>query len=173
VGTPGLTAEADAILGAKLLVCDTCHGNNGRPKHPATPIIWGLQESYILKQMSDFQTGTRHNDVMEWMATALTPAELAPTAAYFAKKAWPARATNIAAPGTTPAGVAVCQVCHQQNLVGGLPAPRLAGQRYEYLVDAMRAYADGQRTNSPEMVNIMKALSAADRAAIARYISDL
>ena len=51
------------------------------------------------------------------------------------------------------------------------PAPRLAGQKYEYLVDAMRRYADGERKNNAEMMNIMKAISPADREAIARYIS--
>jgi cytochrome c553 len=69
--------------------------------------------------------------------------------------------------------VAVCQVCHQQNLAGGVPAPRLAGQRYEYLVEAMRRFADGERSNSPDMKRIMEAISPADRDAMARYISGL
>ena len=69
--------------------------------------------------------------------------------------------------------MAVCQVCHQQNFVGGLPAPRLAGQRYEYLIEAMRRYADGERTNSADMTNIMKALSPSEREAMARYIAGL
>jgi cytochrome c553 len=109
---------------------------------------------------------------MVWMATALTPAELGSAAAYFAKKNWPARSVG-AAPASPPAIVAVCQACHQQNLAGGLPAPRLAGQRYEYLVESMRSYAEGQRTNNAEMMNIMKALSPAERDAMARYISGL
>jgi cytochrome c553 len=170
--TPGNAAEAEAILGAKLLVCNTCHGGDGVPRSAATPIIWGLQESYILKQLHDFQGGNRDSEVMEWMATALTPAELGSAAAYFSKKSWPARPAA-AAGASPPAIVAVCQACHQQNLAGGLPAPRLAGQRYEYLVEAMRRYADGERTNSPEMMNIMKALAPAERDAMARYISGL
>jgi cytochrome c553 len=58
-------------------------------------------------------------------------------------------------------------------LAGGLPAPRLAGQRYEYLVESMRRYAEGERTNNAEMMNMMKALSSAERDAMARYISGL
>ncbi len=171
LATPGNTAEAKAVLGAKLLVCNTCHGANGEPRSVATPIIWGLQESYLVKQLQDFQTGDRDNDVMTWMATALSQAELAPVAAYFAKKNWPARSAGNGA--TPPTAVAVCQACHQQNLAGGLPAPRLAGQKYEYLVEAMRRYADGERTNNAEMMNIMKALSPAEREEMARYISSL
>ena len=172
VPTPGNAAEAAAILGAKLLVCNTCHGADGVPRNTASPVIWGQQESYLLKQLHDFDSGSRESEVMKWMATALTPAEVASAAAYFAKKSWPARTTS-AASASPPAAVAVCQACHQQNLAGGLPAPRLAGQRYEYLVDAMRRYAEGERTNNPEMMNMMKALSPAEREAMARYISGL
>jgi cytochrome c553 len=172
VASPGNAAEAQAILGAKLLVCNTCHGADGAPKSAATPIIWGQQETFLLKQLHDFHSGNRDNDVMSWMATALTQAELGSAASYFAKKSWPARSAA-ATPTSPPAVVAVCQACHQQNLAGGLPAPRLAGQRYEYLVEAMRGYADGERTNNAEMMNIMKALSPAEREAMARYISGL
>jgi cytochrome c553 len=172
LATPGNAAEAQAILGAKLLVCNTCHGADGVPKSVATPVIWGQQENYLVKQLHDFHSGDRGSEVMMWMATALTPAELGSAAAYFAKKNWPARSAG-AASTSPPAIVAVCQACHQQNLAGGLPAPRLAGQRYEYLVDAMRRYAEGERANNPEMMNMMKALSPAERDAMARYISGL
>jgi cytochrome c553 len=170
VATPGNAAEAERILGAKLLVCNTCHGANGQPKNANVPIIWGLQENYLLKQLHDFQRGDRDNEVMTWMATALTPEELGSAAAYFAKKNWPAPPAAAASP---PAAVAVCQVCHQQNLAGGVPAPRLAGQRYEYLVEAMRRFAEGERTNNPDMARLMGAISPADREAMARYISGL
>src|SRR5438309_8396593 len=91
VATPGNAAEAEAILGAKLLVCNTCHGADGVPRSAATPIIWGLQENYLAKQLNDFHSGDRNSDVMTWMATFFSQAELVPTAAYFAKKNWPAR----------------------------------------------------------------------------------
>jgi cytochrome c553 len=106
------------------------------------------------------------------MATALSQAELASAAASFAKKSWPARPTNVAST-SPPAVVAVCQACHQQNLAGGLPAPRLAGQSYEYLVEAMRRFAQGERTNNADMMKIMAAISPAEREAMARYLSGL
>src|ERR1700704_5744499 len=162
VATPGNAAEAQAILGAKLLVCNTCHGDNGVPRSAGAPVIWGLQENYLVKQLHDFQSGDRANEVMKWMATALSQAELGPAAASFAKKSWPARSAG-AASASPPALAAVCQVCHQQNFVGGLPAPRLAGQSYEYLVEAMRRFAQGERTNNADMVKIMQDFSAAER----------
>jgi len=170
--TPGNAAEAEAMLGAKLLVCNTCHGANGVPRNANVPIIAGLQENYLVKQLHDFQTGDRDSEVMMWMATALTPEESVLAAAYFAKKSWPARTATVAA-AAPPAAAAVCQICHQQNFAGGLPGPRLAGQNYEYLVEAMRRFADHERTNNADMVKIMEAMSSADREAMARYISGL
>ena len=172
VASPGNAAEAAAILGAKLLVCNTCHGADGIPKSATTPIIWGQQEAFLLKQMHDFQNGDRDSEVMRWMATALTQPELGSAAAYFAKKNWPGRSAA-AASAPPPVAAAVCQVCHQLNFVGGVAAPRLAGQSYEYLVEAMRRYAEGERKNNADMMKIMQVISAADREAMARYLSGL
>jgi len=165
-------------LGAKLLVCATCHGDKGVPQNATIPIIWGQQENYLIKQLHDFQTGDRKFEVMAWMTSTLSQAEVASAATYFAKKPWPARPVA-GASTTAPAEVAVCQVCHQQNLSGGispvgnLSAPRLAGQSYEYLVEAMRRFAEGERTNNAEMTQVMTTISPAEREAIARYIAGL
>jgi len=164
--------STQAEFNAKLLVCNACHGDKGAPKNTITPILWGQQENYLIKQLHDFQSGARNFEVMSWMVAGFSPSELEAVAASFAKKDWPVRPTGAAAT-SPPAMVAVCQVCHQQNFVGGLPAPRLAGQSYDYLVETMRRYAEGERTNSPEMKTIMQAISPAERQAIARYISSL
>jgi cytochrome c553 len=168
VPSPGTQAE----FGAKLLVCNACHGERGAPKNATIPVLWGQQESYLVKQLHDFQSGDRKFEVMSWMATTLSQAEQGSAAAFFAKKSWPARSAG-AASTSPPAMVAVCEVCHQQNFGGGLPAPRLAGQSYEYLVEAMRRFAEGERTNNADMVKIMAAISPAEREAMARYISGL
>jgi cytochrome c553 len=164
-------------FGAKLLVCNTCHGDRGVPKGGNIPIIWGQQENYLVKQLHDFETADRNVEVMTWMSKTLTPAELAPSAVNFAKKAWPARTAG-AAPPPAPRGIAVCQSCHEAKFLGavqaeGVTTPRLAGQSYEYLVESMRRFADGERTNNADMVQIMKAISPADREAMARYLSSL
>jgi cytochrome c553 len=166
------SSSTPAEFGAKLLVCNTCHGESGTAKNATIPVIGGQQESYLVKQLHDFKSGARNFEVMSWMATTLSPTELGSAAAYFAKRSWPARSGG-AASASPPARVAVCEVCHQQNFVGGLPAPRLAGQSYEYLVEAMRRFAEGERTNNGDMTKIMAAISPAERDAMARYISGL
>src|ERR1700730_5218816 len=86
----------DRIFGARLQVCNTCHGENGVPKYAPTPIIWGQQENYLVKQMQDFQHGDRANEVMSWMAKTVSEADLGPAAVNFAKKKWPARPAGAA-----------------------------------------------------------------------------
>jgi cytochrome c553 len=169
LGAPASAAEA---VEAKLQVCGSCHGENGQPIDATIPIIWGQTEYFLVKQLHDYKSGDRENLVMSSFAKRLTQAELRPAAAYLSKKTWPARATPVAAV-SPPDGIAVCQICHQPGFVGALPAPRLAGQSYEYLVEAMRSFADGDRTNNADMVKIMQELSPAQREAIARYISSL
>jgi cytochrome c553 len=168
----GIAPTGEREYGAKLLVCAACHGARGVPQNPTIPVIWGQQENYLLKQLHDFESGDRAFEAMAWMTSTLSQSEMAAAAAYFANKNWPGRSAG-AASASPPALVAVCQACHQQNFVGGLPAPRLAGQTYEYLVEAMRRYAEGERANSTDMTNIMKALSSAEREQMARYISGL
>jgi cytochrome c553 len=173
VPDPGMQRE----FGAKLLVCNTCHGDRGVPKGPSIPIIWGQQENYLVKQLQDFQHGDRANEVMSWMAKTVSEADLGPAAVNFAKKKWPARSAG-AASTPPPRGMAVCQACHQPNFLGsvqaeGMTTPRLAGQSYEYLVESMRRFAEGERTNNADMVQIMKPISLADREAMARYLSGL
>jgi cytochrome c553 len=175
-----LTAPANAQIaptgerefGAKMLVCNTCHGGRGVPQNPTIPVIWGQQENYLAKQLHDFRSGDRNFEAMAWMTSNLSQSEMASAAAYFTKKSWPTRSAG-AASTSPPAMAAVCQVCHQQNFVGGLAGPRLAGQSYDYLVEAMRRFAEGERTNNADMMNLMKAILPADREAMARYISSL
>jgi cytochrome c553 len=64
-------------------------------------------------------------------------------------------------------------MCQQPNFEGGLPAPRLAGQSYDYLLSAMNNFADGTRDNNADMVKLMQATTPAQRETIARYLSSL
>jgi len=159
----------------KVQTCNACHGQNGQPIDKAIPIIWGQTTAYLTKQLHDYRSEDRNNPVMSPLAGMIKPEEWRKVATYFTAKPWPAKQ---AAAGPAPAAPAeekikVCRVCHQQNFEGGLPAPRLAGQSYEYLVGAMNSFADDKRTNSQDMQQLMKMLSPQDRDAIAKYLSAL
>ena len=153
---------------AKLSVCNACHDVNGRRINATIPVIWGQQENYLVKQLHEFESGARNDEVMLWMAKTLTQQELRVAATYFAKQTWPARSAGAASTPPPPPGIAACQACHDT-----VAAPRLAGQSYEYLVEAMRRFAEGERKNNAIMMKMMAAIPPADREAMARYLSGL
>jgi cytochrome c553 len=158
---------------AKAQVCAACHGQNGVPIDPKTiPIIWGQQQSYLVKQLHDYRSGDRDNPIMSPIAKGLAQEDLRKIAAYFAAKGWPAQPAPTAS-ASPPNGIAQCQPCHQPNFEGGAPAPRLAGLSYEYLVAAMRGFSADERTNNGDMPKFMQALTDSERDAMARYLSAL
>jgi len=166
-------AYAADDIAAKAQKCATCHGHNGVPSDPKTiPIIWGQQESYLVKQMHDYRSGDRDNPVMARIAKGLAQEDLRKMGAYFAAKSWPTQRAA-AASASPPSGIAQCQPCHQLNSEGGPPAPRLAGLSFDYLNAAMRSFANGKRTNNGDMPKFMQALTDSERTAIARYLSGL
>lgn len=168
-------ARAADEIESKTQLCTTCHGTKGVPTDPKTiPVIWGQQQSYLMKQLRDFRNGERPSAVMAPIAKGLEEGDLRKIAAYYAAKPWPAaKSASPSKPAAAPKSVAQCLACHQQNFKGGMPAPRLAGLSYEYLSGAMRAFASDQRSNNLDMPKFMKALSERDRDAIARYVSAL
>src|SRR5438874_11919235 len=171
----GLVAPVHAAdeIEAKAQPCAACHGANGVPTDPKTiPVIWGQEQSYLMKQLRDFRNGERKSAVMSPLAKNLTEGDLRKIAAYFAAKPWPVQRAS-AKPPSPPKGITQCQACHQPNFQGGMPAPRLAGLSYEYLIAAMRAFATEQRTNNLDMPRFMQMLSEGERNAIARYLSAL
>ena len=168
-----LPANAQDELEASLQTCSACHGQNGEPIAPIIPIIWGQQESYLVKQIHDYKSKDRDNPIMSPLTDSIKQPDIRKVAKYFAAKTWPARRATAAAAASQPDGMAICRVCHQENFQGGLPAPRLAGQSYEYLIGAMNSFADDKRTNSQDMQTLMKMLTAEERDAIAKYLAAL
>jgi cytochrome c553 len=158
---------------AKAQACAACHGQNGVPTDPKTiPIIWGQQQSYLMKQLRDYRSGERDSPIMSPIAKQLAQEDLRKIAAYFAAKSWPAKTTPVAA-SSPPQGIAQCQPCHQPNFEGGPPAPRLAGLSYDYLLAEMRGFAANTRTNNEDMPKFMHALPENEIDAMARYLSAL
>jgi len=167
-----LPVHAADEIEAKAQLCVACHGDKGTPADPKTmPVIWGQQQSYLMKQLRDFRSGERTSAIMSPIAKGLAESDLRRIAAYFAAKPWPQRASAEAP--SPPKGIAQCQACHQPNFEGGMPAPRLAGLSYEYLIAAMRAFATEERTNNLDMPKFMQALTERERDAIARYLAAL
>lgn len=170
---PALAADD---LEARLQTCNACHGENGRPVDASIPVIWGQQQTFLVKQLHDYRSEDRPNQVMSPIAATIKPEEWRKTAGYFAAKTWPdkpAATPAMAAPAPAADKIAVCKACHLESFTGAMSGPRLAGQSYEYLIAAMNSFADGTRSNNADMAKVMQALAPADRETIARYLSGL
>ena len=76
---------ADVAAGkAKAAMCSACHGAEGVSAVPMYPNLAGQKEMYLAKQLKDFKSGARKDPIMAPMAMALSDADVANVAAYFA-----------------------------------------------------------------------------------------
>ena len=67
-----------------------------------------------------------------------------------------------------------CDFCHNENFSGEQGAPRLAAQREDYLVKAMREYkSNARRAYDPSMADVMHPLADADILDLAHYLARL
>ena len=169
LGVPAMAADD---LETEMQTCNACHGQNGQPIDVNIPIIWGQQTSFLVKQLHDYKSKDRDNPIMTPLAEQIKQPDIRKVAMYFAAKPWPAKNAAVAAQAA-PDGMAVCRICHQPNFEGGLPAPRLAGQSYDYLLSAMNNFADGTRDNNMDMVKLMQGTTPEQRQAFARYLASL
>ncbi|WP_425600972.1 c-type cytochrome [Dyella sedimenti] len=70
-----------------------------------------------------------------------------------------------------PARLGLCAACHGEAGMAQIPgAPNLAGQRLDYLREALRQYRDGRR-NAPLMRAAIGPVSDADLDELARWYS--
>lgn len=78
----------------------------------------------------------------------------------------------VAAPATKPARLGLCAACHGETGVAQIPgAPNLAGQKRDYLREALRQYKDGRR-KIPIMQAAIGPVSDADLDELATWYSE-
>jgi len=78
---------------------------------------------------------------------------------------------TLAAPAAKPARLGLCAACHGETGIAQIPgAPHLAGQKADYLREALRQYRDGRR-NVPLMRAAIGPVSDTDLDELARWYS--
>jgi cytochrome c553 len=105
-------------------------------------------------------------------------AEIRTLASHYAALRPPAPAGNpdaaLARRARDVAQKAHCASCHLPDYSGREQMPRLAGQREEYLLEAMRAYRDYRRTGGDTlMAAALYGIADADLQALANYLANL
>jgi cytochrome c553 len=144
---------------AKVLeVCVACHGEQGVSVAPEFPHLAGQSGAAIYKQLYDYRTGSRTNQLMTDIAKALAEPVIADVAAYYA--AQPKRNPNLATLAESPApivrlvelgdpgrNIPPCVACHRSGSGGPIETPFLSEQVRDYVVLHLKMYASGERRN--------------------------
>jgi cytochrome c553 len=77
-------AAGDVAAGRqKALMCQTCHGLDGKAKIPEAPNLAGQSAVYLVKALNDYRTGARKNDMMSLVAPTLKDKDVEDLAAYY------------------------------------------------------------------------------------------
>jgi cytochrome c553 len=77
-------AAGDVTAGRhKALMCQACHGLDGKAKLPEAPNLAGQSEIYLAKTLKDYRSGARKDDMMSLVAPALKDQDIDDLAAYY------------------------------------------------------------------------------------------
>lgn len=177
----------DPVAGyEKSELCQGCHGEFGNSTAPLIPKLAGQYGGYIIKQVLDYQAGTRSHQIMNAMAGTIdTDEDLADIAAYFAiqRKMKGKRFTDnqlgkfIYSNGDVDKKRVACVNCHGVWGRGLDPKtsmfPVIGGQHKEYIKKQLYDFRDNTRTNSATgvMSTIARSMTDAEIEAVSEYVS--
>ena len=191
-GAPAQTPDVDAgravVVGGKdasVTPCFMCHGLDGvGDSAGAFPRLTDQAAFYMYKQLIDYASGARPNDVMTPIAREMTEPQMANVAFYYSVVGAPyaprpavepevlARGRKIAEDGLPEDDLQACDLCHGEDGAGNPPLfPYLAGQYAPYTELQMQLFKRGMRSNDPLAVmrDIAEDLSDEDIRAVALY----
>jgi cytochrome c553 len=139
----GVTHTSPYEQGKKLAeACAKCHGEDGNAKTPGTPTLAGQQPMYLVAAIHEYHRGDRAIGTMQSMMSDSQRLELESLALYYSlqtpvQRAAPKRGDAAAGEALSTA----CGGCHGARGVSrDAQTPSLAGQDFDYLVKATKAY---------------------------------
>ena len=181
VGSGALPAfAADIAAGkAKAEICVACHGENGISQMENIPSLAGQLDQVIQWQLVYFRAGARKNEKMQPIVQELSNEDIRNLGAYYASLAPPKPAPDddpdLSKKGAQAAVGRRCAACHLDTYAGDKAAARIAGQREDYLLKALRDYKSGVRSGGEQaaMAEVAYPLSDEEIVALAHYLAHL
>lgn len=181
-------AQGTVRIGA--LACHSCHGLEGHTEGSgAFPRLAGQHGWYLLKQLQDYASGSRPNEVMTPIARILSARQMEDVAVWYAAQPPGAREAAsgadvrqrqlggaLSAVGVPERGVTACTSCHGRVGEGVAPSvPALAGQFAPYTALQLRLWKRGERRNDPlgVMAQIARGMTDEEIDAAAAYFAAL
>ena len=176
----GSSNAADITAGkAKAELCIACHGENGISQLENIPSLAAQPDLFIQWQLVFFRAGTRKNEQMQPIVEQLNNEDIRNLGAYFAQLA-PPKAPRDENPDMSKKGAQAavgrrCASCHTDSYAGTKAVARVAGQRQDYLLKALRDYKTSVRSGGgmAAMAEVAYPLSEEEIEALAHYLAHL
>ena len=171
------SGKGDPARGAeKAKACAACHGTAEREPLPMTPWLSGQLDEVVVLQLVLIREGLREVPQMAGLLDKVTDPDFFDIAAYYARQS-PAKSASKPDAERRSRGAALakqmgCDSCHMGDYSGQKQVPRIANQREDYLVAALKAYRDNKRVPpDTSMLGIMGGKSDADIEALAHFLA--
>lgn len=161
----------------RLPSCLACHGANGQSQTPGVPSLGAQQAFYTTVQLLMFRERMRVADPMNDMANGLTDDDLRSFADIIGKLPAPQPPSDPADDARMARARALveqnrCNFCHTPTFAGQDNVPRIANQREDYLVKALRGYKDNSRHGyDASMADVVAPITDEQILDLAYYIS--
>jgi len=174
------TSAADIAAGKeKAELCIGCHGENGISQMENMPSLAAQPDQFTQWQLIFFRAGTRKSEEMKPIVEQLDNSDIRNLGAYFASLQPPEKKQDdnpdLSAKGKQAAAGRRCASCHLDSYAGTKAVSRLAGQREDYLLKALRDYKSGARAGGgmAAMAEVAYSLSEEEIEALAHYLAHL
>jgi cytochrome c553 len=174
-------------VGAQLAqeICAACHGQTGVSPDPKYPHLSGQSALAIYKQLHDFRSGVRQNELMSPVAQTLNDEQIIALANHYASlvqgtldrrlivEANP-QVDRLVRTGDTARGIPGCQSCHGVGAGGPMETPTISGQYRQYLMTQLHNFASRSRQNDvfARMRGVAGQLTADEIELLSRFYAE-
>jgi cytochrome c553 len=180
MGLAAANAADEAAGKQKAEACIGCHGEAGISQMENIPSLAGQPDQFIQWQLVFFRGGSRKNEQMQPIVEKISNEDIRILGGYFAaltppKASAPDDNPDLSKKGAQAAAGRRCASCHTDSYAGTKAVARIAGQREEYLVKALRDYKSGARSGGAgaAMADVAYPLSEEEIEALAHYLAHL
>ena len=173
----GATPAAAADLSERMAPCLACHGAGGQSQNADVPLLGAQQSAYTIIQLFLFREQMRVAAPMNDMAKGLSDDDLRAVAGAIAALPAPKPPADPGDPARLEAARVLaqqnhCNVCHRPDFSGQENVPRIADQREDYLLKALREYKSGARHGyEPTMAEALQPLEDAQLVELSYYLA--
>ena len=161
-------------LPERIEQCGACHGEDGNSKLETIPSLAGQPAFFTLNALILMREGVRKVEAMAPFVKDLKDADIQALADHY-EKLTPKRSEETIDPVLAERGAKMsaqrrCGSCHLPSFAGQQQMPRVAKQRIDYMIHAMKQYLTDSRSGADTaMTAAIFGLRDDDLAALAHY----